>query len=154
MTAKQMTANTQNRKSGELLRKPPGKAEKSPWEFAGIREWQAELSISRLFRTSIRLQTAFDRCFSNGVRFDVLVATYTMLLSLLPTLASYLVPLGRWPERIRRAWLHATCLTWPSGTTTSSTATALSGVLASRRSTWQTRPRFTTFFRRSAGHTT
>ena len=28
------------------------------------REWQAELSISRLFRTSIRLQTAFDRCFS------------------------------------------------------------------------------------------
>ncbi len=64
MTAKQMTANTQNRKSGELLRKPPGKAEKSPWKFAGIREWQAELSISRLFRTSIRLQTAFDRCFS------------------------------------------------------------------------------------------
>ena len=46
---------------------------------------------------------AFDRCFSNGVRFDVLVATYTLLLSLLPTLAAYLVPLGRWPERIRRA---------------------------------------------------
>ncbi len=45
---------------------------------------------------------ALYRCFTNGLRFDVLVATYTLLLSLLPTLASYLVPLGRWPERIRR----------------------------------------------------
>jgi len=32
-------------------------------EYGGIREWQAEHAISRLFRTSIRLQTAFDRCF-------------------------------------------------------------------------------------------
>jgi len=29
-----------------------------------VREWQPEVSLSRLFRTSIRLQTAFDRCFS------------------------------------------------------------------------------------------
>ena len=46
---------------------------------------------------------AFQRCLANGLRFDVLVATYTLLLSLLPTLVSYLVPLGRWPERIRHA---------------------------------------------------
>jgi DNA-binding MarR family transcriptional regulator len=64
VTAKQMTTNTETRKSGGLLRKASGSREKPPWKFAGIREWQAELSISRLFRTSIRLQTAFDRCFS------------------------------------------------------------------------------------------
>jgi DNA-binding MarR family transcriptional regulator len=64
ITAKQMTTNTETRKSGGLLRKASGKSEKPPWKYAGIREWQAELSISRLFRTSIRLQTAFDRCFS------------------------------------------------------------------------------------------
>jgi DNA-binding MarR family transcriptional regulator len=64
MTAKQMTDNTEIDKSAGLPRKAPGKAEKPRWKYAGIREWQAELSISRLFRTSIRLQTAFDRCFS------------------------------------------------------------------------------------------
>lgn len=64
ITAKQMTTNTETRKSGGLVRKASGKSEKPPWKYAGIREWQAELSISRLFRTSIRLQTAFDRCFS------------------------------------------------------------------------------------------
>lgn len=64
MRVKQLTANTENRKSRGLLRKASGKVDKPGWTFAGIREWQAELSISRLFRTSIRLQTAFDRCFS------------------------------------------------------------------------------------------
>src|SRR5580658_5012800 len=64
MTAKQMTDNTEIDKSAGLPRKAPGKAEKLHWKYAGVREWQAELSISRLFRTSIRLQTAFDRCFS------------------------------------------------------------------------------------------
>jgi DNA-binding MarR family transcriptional regulator len=64
MTAKQMTDNTETGKPPGFLRKAPGKAEKLQWKYAGIREWQAELSISRLFRTSIRLQTAFDRCFS------------------------------------------------------------------------------------------
>ncbi|HKC50327.1 MAG TPA: LTA synthase family protein [Myxococcota bacterium] len=46
---------------------------------------------------------AFSRCFSNGLRFDVSIATYTLLLTLLPTLLSWAVPLGRWPERMRRA---------------------------------------------------
>src|SRR5580698_6701202 len=64
VTAKRMTENTEIEKTGGLLRKTAGKAEKLHWKYAGIREWQAELSISRLFRTSIRLQTAFDRCFS------------------------------------------------------------------------------------------
>jgi MarR family transcriptional regulator, organic hydroperoxide resistance regulator len=44
--------------------KPPRKEEKPARKYLGVREWQAEVSISRLFRTSIRLQTAFDRCFS------------------------------------------------------------------------------------------
>jgi DNA-binding MarR family transcriptional regulator len=64
MTTKQLPTNSETGKNEGLLRKTPGKLEKPPWKFAGIREWQAELSISRLFRTSIRLQTAFDRCFS------------------------------------------------------------------------------------------
>ncbi|HEY6385608.1 MAG TPA: MarR family transcriptional regulator [Candidatus Acidoferrum sp.] len=65
MTAKHsITANTETGKRGAFLRKPPGRAEKTSRNFTGIREWQAELSISRLFRTSIRLQTAFDRCFN------------------------------------------------------------------------------------------
>lgn len=64
MTAKQMTTSAKTAKSARLPRTAPGKAEKPGWKFASIREWQAELSISRLFRTSIRLQTAFDRCFS------------------------------------------------------------------------------------------
>src|SRR5271169_6531221 len=64
MRAKQLTATTESEKGPRLPRMAHGKAEKSPWKYAGIREWQAELSISRLFRTSIRLQTAFDRCFS------------------------------------------------------------------------------------------
>jgi DNA-binding MarR family transcriptional regulator len=64
MTAKQITTNTVTAKSAGLLRKPPKKVDQPRWKFASIREWQAELSISRLFRTSIRLQTAFDRCFS------------------------------------------------------------------------------------------
>ena len=46
-------------------------------KIAGIREWQAELSISRLFRTSIRLQTAFDRCFS---KFGVTAQEAAVLL--------------------------------------------------------------------------
>ena len=46
---------------------------------------------------------AFRRCFGNGLRFDVSIATYGLLLTLVPTLISLVVPLGRWPERIRRA---------------------------------------------------
>ncbi|MGB7283386.1 MAG: MarR family transcriptional regulator [Candidatus Acidiferrum sp.] len=49
---------------GGFPKNPPGKREKNERKYSGIREWQAELSISRLFLTSIRLQTAFDRCFS------------------------------------------------------------------------------------------
>ncbi|MGC1416540.1 MAG: MarR family transcriptional regulator [Candidatus Acidiferrum sp.] len=59
-----MTETAESARSGGLLRNPRGKGEKSARKYVGIREWQAELSISRLFRTSIRLQTAFDRCFS------------------------------------------------------------------------------------------
>lgn len=57
---------TETSEAGEregFLRNSLEKRKKSEWKCAGIREWQAELSISRLFRTSIRLQTAFDRCF-------------------------------------------------------------------------------------------
>jgi DNA-binding MarR family transcriptional regulator len=64
VTAKRMTETTETGKRGGFLRNAPGRGEKTARKFAGIREWQAELSISRLFRTSIRLQTAFDRCFS------------------------------------------------------------------------------------------
>ena len=58
-----MAQRSRTRKAG----RPPAKLSlggKTAWHYAGIREWQAEVSISRLFRTSIRLQTAFDRCFS------------------------------------------------------------------------------------------
>jgi len=61
---KPMTQRREAGKNGGFLRNPPATQEKSERKYVGIREWQAELSISRLFRTSIRLQTAFDRCFS------------------------------------------------------------------------------------------
>jgi DNA-binding MarR family transcriptional regulator len=64
VTAKRMTETTETGKRAGFLRNPPGRGGKTARKFTGIREWQAELSISRLFRTSIRLQTAFDRCFS------------------------------------------------------------------------------------------
>ncbi|MHB8609740.1 MAG: MarR family winged helix-turn-helix transcriptional regulator [Candidatus Acidiferrales bacterium] len=64
LTAKLMTGNTETGKSGGFHGNPLGKSEKSERKYAGIREWRTELSISRLFRTSIKVQTAFDRCFS------------------------------------------------------------------------------------------
>src|SRR5271168_4623067 len=64
LTAKPMAGTTGSGKNGGFLRNPLASTRKTERKYAGIREWQAELSISRLFRTSIRLQTAFDRCFS------------------------------------------------------------------------------------------
>jgi DNA-binding MarR family transcriptional regulator len=63
LTAKLMAGTTASGKDGGFLRSPLAPQQKSERKYAGVREWQAELSISRLFRTSIRLQTAFDRCF-------------------------------------------------------------------------------------------
>jgi DNA-binding MarR family transcriptional regulator len=59
-----MAETTETGKHGGFLRDPLVATQKSQRKYAGIREWQAELSIARLFRTSIRLQTAFDRCFN------------------------------------------------------------------------------------------
>lgn len=59
-----MAQFTERGRDGGFPRNPSGKKRKTEPKYTGIREWQAELSISRLFRTSIRLQTAFDRCFS------------------------------------------------------------------------------------------
>jgi DNA-binding MarR family transcriptional regulator len=64
LMAKPMAGTTESGKNGGFQRNSPATTRKSERKYAGIREWQAELSISRLFRTSIRLQTAFDRCFS------------------------------------------------------------------------------------------
>lgn len=66
LTAKPMAGRTESAKNEGFPRDgdPLGKTKKPAWKYGGIREWQAEHSISRLFRTSIRLQTAFDRCFS------------------------------------------------------------------------------------------
>jgi DNA-binding MarR family transcriptional regulator len=64
VTPKQITENGIPAGNGGSPRKPSGNTTKPHWKYSGIREWQTELSISRLFRTSIRLQTAFDRCFS------------------------------------------------------------------------------------------
>jgi DNA-binding MarR family transcriptional regulator len=63
-TAKSMTETHESGKNGPFLSEALRKSEEPARRYVGIREWQAELSISRLFRTSIRLQTAFDRCFS------------------------------------------------------------------------------------------
>jgi MarR family transcriptional regulator for hemolysin len=64
LTDKPMAESTGSGKNEGFLRNPFSKRQKTARKYAGIREWQAELSISRLFGTSIRLQTAFDRCFS------------------------------------------------------------------------------------------
>jgi len=63
-TVKSMAENTTTGKNGGFLGNPLTTREKSDRRYVSVREWQEELSISRLFRTSIRLQTAFDRCFS------------------------------------------------------------------------------------------
>jgi DNA-binding MarR family transcriptional regulator len=63
LTAKPMAGTTESGKGGGFLKDPLATRQKSHRRYGGIREWQAELSIARLFRTSIRLQTAFDRCF-------------------------------------------------------------------------------------------
>jgi DNA-binding MarR family transcriptional regulator len=63
-TVKSMAENTTTGKNGGFLGNPLATREESGRGYVSVREWQAELSISRLFRTSIRLQTAFDRCFS------------------------------------------------------------------------------------------
>jgi MarR family transcriptional regulator for hemolysin len=63
-TVKPMAENTTTGKNEGFLGNPLATREKSGRGYVSVREWQAELSISRLFRTSIRLQTAFDRCFS------------------------------------------------------------------------------------------
>ena len=60
---KPMAQRRETGKNGGFRKNPLATQEKSERKYAGVREWQAELSISRLFRTSIRLQTAFDRCF-------------------------------------------------------------------------------------------
>jgi DNA-binding MarR family transcriptional regulator len=59
-----MSDATVRRRGGGNQPKPAREPEKADWRFGGVREWQAEVSISQLLRTSIRLQTAFDRCFS------------------------------------------------------------------------------------------
>ena len=64
-TVKPMAGNTTTGKNGGFLGNPLATREKPGRSYTSVREWQAELSISRLFRISIRLQTAFDRCFSN-----------------------------------------------------------------------------------------
>src|SRR5271155_971922 len=61
---KPMAQRRETGKNGGFLRNPLTTQEQTDRKYAGVREWQAELSISRLFRTIIRLQTAFDRCFS------------------------------------------------------------------------------------------
>jgi|SRR5271163_3606236 len=63
-TIKSMAENTTTGKNRAFLGNPLTTREESGRRYVSVREWQAELSISRLFRTSIRLQTAFDRCFS------------------------------------------------------------------------------------------
>jgi DNA-binding MarR family transcriptional regulator len=64
LTANPMAGTTESGKDGGFLRNARARTQRSERKYGGLREWQAELSISRLFRTSIRLQTAFDRCFS------------------------------------------------------------------------------------------
>src|SRR5271154_3177074 len=61
---KPMAQRRETGKNGGFLRNPLATQEQTDRKYAGVREWQAALSLSRLFRTSIRLQTAFDRCFS------------------------------------------------------------------------------------------
>lgn len=56
------TETIEVRRAAGFRRKPVPQRAK-PRKLRGVREWQAEHSISRLFRISITLQKAFDRCF-------------------------------------------------------------------------------------------
>ena len=51
-------------KSKGLVLNPLAEGAAPHGEYFGIREWRGQDLISLLFRTSIRMQTGFDRCFS------------------------------------------------------------------------------------------
>jgi phosphoglycerol transferase MdoB-like AlkP superfamily enzyme len=59
-----------------------------------------------LFRVKLSPHTgaaAFLRCFGTGLRFDISVATFAVLPSLLLTLIGFAHGLGPWHDRVRRA---------------------------------------------------
>jgi DNA-binding MarR family transcriptional regulator len=65
MAAFTMTsAAKRSRKSKEFLPDPFQEGVEPGRKYTGIREWRGEDLISLLFRTSIRLQTTFDRRFA------------------------------------------------------------------------------------------
>ena len=70
-------STTERQRAGAIRSKVIDDAEQAGASTSGVRDWQAEVSISRLLRTSIRLQTAFDRCFS---RFGMTAQEAAVLL--------------------------------------------------------------------------
>lgn len=53
---------------------------------------------------------ALFQCFQTGLRSDVCTAMWAVFPSLILTLASFLYPLGAWPQRIRRFLVVATLI--------------------------------------------
>jgi DNA-binding MarR family transcriptional regulator len=59
-----MSAARKTRKNKGFMRDPFGEGADPARKTTGIREWRGEDLISLLFRTSIKLQTTFDRRFA------------------------------------------------------------------------------------------
>jgi DNA-binding MarR family transcriptional regulator len=65
MAALTMTSETRRtKKKGGVMLDPFGEGAEPERKIIGIREWRGEDLISLLFRTSIKLQTTFDRRFA------------------------------------------------------------------------------------------
>ncbi|HEY2461155.1 MAG TPA: MarR family transcriptional regulator [Candidatus Acidoferrum sp.] len=58
-----MPANAKELKYARFEVNTGGENKESGWDYSETGEWRGEALLSLLFRTSIRLQTTFDRCF-------------------------------------------------------------------------------------------
>lgn len=67
MAAFTMTSGIRRKRKKEpFMSNALGGSDDPGGKYIGIREWRGEDLISMLFRTSIRMQTAFDRCFAQA----------------------------------------------------------------------------------------
>lgn len=101
--------------AGETPRGQQPAEEFSPWKqvTADAVLWLVCMLLLVLFRAALigifykkidphSGADAFVRCFTTGVRFDVRLATFAVLPSLLLTLIGFVHPLGRWHNWVRR----------------------------------------------------
>src|SRR5580765_3334054 len=95
---------------------PPARAALTPWNhliadavvwavlvflligFRGLLLW--------VFRVQLSAESGMQavvRCFGTGIRYDIQIATYVLIPSVLMTLTAFVTSLGAWHLRVRKA---------------------------------------------------